>query len=191
MHDYTAAQRAIACLDEPLQIIACAGSGKTQVISQRIAPFSRAARRRAAQRHRVHLHREGRSRAEGTAPLDLRRRGVGNRDWPRCTSARCTATRWISFSGLCRRPSSFGPDRDHDPDVHRPEQPEVWAHRVPDDFRGTPRLRRFLHSRLYMQATTCCERTRSTRPGSRTAFLVSSGTTWSFCTDTRTSTSLR
>lgn len=27
---------AIACLDEPLQIIACAGSGKTQVISQRI-----------------------------------------------------------------------------------------------------------------------------------------------------------
>ena len=35
---YTAAQaEAIACLDEPLQIIACAGSGKTQVISQRIA----------------------------------------------------------------------------------------------------------------------------------------------------------
>ncbi len=34
---YTAAQaEAIACLDEPLQIIACAGSGKTQVISQRI-----------------------------------------------------------------------------------------------------------------------------------------------------------
>ena len=28
---------AIACLDQPLQIIACAGSGKTQVISQRIA----------------------------------------------------------------------------------------------------------------------------------------------------------
>ena len=35
---YTDAQEAaIACLDEPLQIIACAGSGKTQVISQRIA----------------------------------------------------------------------------------------------------------------------------------------------------------
>jgi DNA helicase-2/ATP-dependent DNA helicase PcrA len=35
---YSAAQsEAIACLDEPLQIIACAGSGKTQVISQRIA----------------------------------------------------------------------------------------------------------------------------------------------------------
>ena len=35
---YTAAQQqAIDCLDEPLQIIACAGSGKTQVISQRIA----------------------------------------------------------------------------------------------------------------------------------------------------------
>ena len=38
MTAYTEAQaEAIACLDEPLQIIACAGSGKTQVISQRIA----------------------------------------------------------------------------------------------------------------------------------------------------------
>ncbi|GAA4857355.1 ATP-dependent helicase [Pseudonocardia benzenivorans] len=38
MKDYTKAQaEAITCLDEPLQIIACAGSGKTQVISQRIA----------------------------------------------------------------------------------------------------------------------------------------------------------
>lgn len=38
MTSYTAAQaEAIQCLDEPLQIIACAGSGKTQVISQRIA----------------------------------------------------------------------------------------------------------------------------------------------------------
>ncbi|MGQ0467194.1 MAG: ATP-dependent helicase [Sporichthyaceae bacterium] len=38
MTDYTVAQRAaIASLDRPLQIVACAGSGKTQVISQRIA----------------------------------------------------------------------------------------------------------------------------------------------------------
>lgn len=38
MTTYTDAQaEAIATLDEPLQIIACAGSGKTQVISQRIA----------------------------------------------------------------------------------------------------------------------------------------------------------
>lgn len=38
MTTYTDAQaEAIACLNEPLQIIACAGSGKTQVISQRIA----------------------------------------------------------------------------------------------------------------------------------------------------------
>ena len=36
--DYTDAQRAaIGTLDEPLLIVACAGSGKTQVISQRIA----------------------------------------------------------------------------------------------------------------------------------------------------------
>lgn len=35
---YTSAQQeAIGCLDRTLQIIACAGSGKTQVISQRIA----------------------------------------------------------------------------------------------------------------------------------------------------------
>ena len=38
MTAYTDTQReAIDCLDRPLQIIACAGSGKTQVISQRIA----------------------------------------------------------------------------------------------------------------------------------------------------------
>jgi DNA helicase II / ATP-dependent DNA helicase PcrA len=38
MTEYTTAQAAaIACVDQPLQIIACAGSGKTQVISQRIA----------------------------------------------------------------------------------------------------------------------------------------------------------
>jgi DNA helicase-2/ATP-dependent DNA helicase PcrA len=38
MTTYTPAQAdAIACLDKPLQIIACAGSGKTQVISQRTA----------------------------------------------------------------------------------------------------------------------------------------------------------
>ncbi|WP_228760027.1 UvrD-helicase domain-containing protein [Pseudactinotalea sp. HY158] len=38
MHSYTAAQaQAIASHDRTLQIIACAGSGKTQVISQRIA----------------------------------------------------------------------------------------------------------------------------------------------------------
>jgi DNA helicase-2/ATP-dependent DNA helicase PcrA len=38
MTTYTQAQTdAIACVDQPLQIIACAGSGKTQVISQRIA----------------------------------------------------------------------------------------------------------------------------------------------------------
>src|SRR5687768_17749582 len=38
MPPYTQAQaEAIACLDRPLQIVACAGSGKTQVISQRIA----------------------------------------------------------------------------------------------------------------------------------------------------------
>src|SRR5260370_5256453 len=38
MTTYTPTQvEAIACRDEPLQIIACAGSGKTQVISQRIS----------------------------------------------------------------------------------------------------------------------------------------------------------
>lgn len=38
MTAYTPSQQeAIGCVDQPLQIIACAGSGKTQVISQRIA----------------------------------------------------------------------------------------------------------------------------------------------------------
>lgn len=40
--DYTAAQRAaIDTLDEPLLIVACAGSGKTQVISQRVVQLLR------------------------------------------------------------------------------------------------------------------------------------------------------
>ncbi len=38
MTSYTLSQaEAVGCVDEPLQIVACAGSGKTQVISQRIA----------------------------------------------------------------------------------------------------------------------------------------------------------
>lgn len=42
MTAYTGAQAAaIGCLDEPLQIIACAGSGKTQVISRRVAEILR------------------------------------------------------------------------------------------------------------------------------------------------------
>ncbi len=37
MHTYTSAQQeAISTIEQNLQIIACAGSGKTQVISQRI-----------------------------------------------------------------------------------------------------------------------------------------------------------
>ena len=37
MPSYTTAQaEAIACLDEPIQIIACAGSGKTEVVAQRV-----------------------------------------------------------------------------------------------------------------------------------------------------------
>ena len=40
--DYTDAQRAaIETLDEPLLIVACAGSGKTQVISERIVEILR------------------------------------------------------------------------------------------------------------------------------------------------------
>ena len=40
--DYTPTQRvAISTLDDPLLIVACAGSGKTQVISQRIVEILR------------------------------------------------------------------------------------------------------------------------------------------------------
>ena len=71
MTTYTPDQAdAIACLDQPLQIIACAGSGKTQVISQRIAAILGLARRQAEQRHRVHLYRQGGGRAEGARSID-------------------------------------------------------------------------------------------------------------------------
>ena len=40
--EYTTAQRAaIATIDDPLLIVACAGSGKTQVISQRMIEILR------------------------------------------------------------------------------------------------------------------------------------------------------
>ena len=108
MTTYTAAQaEAIACLDEPLQIIACAGSGKTQVISQRIASilaqpgveprnviaftFTEKAAAELKERILSILEQEGRRHT---------------RAWPRCTSARCTGTRSTCCSGLCRKRSS-------------------------------------------------------------------------------------
>ena len=59
-----------------LQIIAAAGSGKTEVVSQRVV----AARRRRGSRgdRRLHVHREGRRGAEGAHPAAGRRSASGD-----------------------------------------------------------------------------------------------------------------
>lgn len=88
MTTYTEAQRrAIECVDAPLQIIACAGSGKTQVISQRIADLL--ASGRAAPRNIVAFTFTDKAAAElkdrvlslvssnGTAPVGLAEMYIG------------------------------------------------------------------------------------------------------------------
>lgn len=107
MTTYTARQaEAIACLDEPLQIIACAGSGKTQVISQRIASIL--AQPGVEPRHVVAFTFTEKAAAELKERIlsILEKEGLGTLGLARCTSAPCTVTRWTCFSGLCRRPSS-------------------------------------------------------------------------------------
>jgi DNA helicase-2/ATP-dependent DNA helicase PcrA len=153
---YTDAQaEAIACLDDPLQIIACAGSGKTQVISQRIASilarpgvepknivaFTFTERAAAELKERILSILE----SEGVTTLGLAEMYVGTMHGYSLGLLQRLVPETFKFSVLTEITTRMFIDRNS-----RKSGLTV----CPTNSVGTPHLRRFLHSRLYMQATS-------------------------------------
>jgi DNA helicase-2/ATP-dependent DNA helicase PcrA len=153
---YTPAQaEAIACLDEPLQIIACAGSGKTQVISQRIASilsrtdveprnviaFTFTEKAAAELKERILSILE----SEGVDTLGLAEMYVGTMHGYALDLLQRLVPETFKFSVLTEITSRMLVDRNS-----RKSGLTV----CPTSSAGTPYLRRFLHSRLFLQATS-------------------------------------
>jgi DNA helicase-2/ATP-dependent DNA helicase PcrA len=153
---YSAAQaEAIACLDEPLQIIACAGSGKTQVISQRVASIL--SQPGVEPRHLVAFTFTEKAAAElkerilsileeeGLATLGLAEMYVGTMHGYALNLLQRLVPETFKFSVLTDITSRMLVDRNS-----RKSGLTV----CPTSSGGTPYLRRFLHSRLFLQATS-------------------------------------
>lgn len=151
--EYTLAQaEAIACLDEPLQIIACAGSGKTQVISQRVASllsqpgveprhiiaFTFTEKAAAELKERIHnvLESAGAS-TQGHAEMY-----VGTMHGYALDLVQRLVPETFKFSVLTETTARLFIDRN---------SRRSGLAECPTLSPGTPRLRRFLHSKLYMQ----------------------------------------
>src|SRR4051812_3025134 len=156
MPDYTPAQaEAIACLDEPLQIIACAGSGKTQVISQRIASilslpgveprnvvaFTFTEKAAAELQDRIYSILE----QEGVDRLGLAEMYVGTMHGYTLDLLQRLVPETFKFSVLTDITSRLLVDRNS-----RRSGLTV----CPTRSAGTPTLRRYIHSRLFLQATS-------------------------------------
>jgi DNA helicase-2/ATP-dependent DNA helicase PcrA len=156
MTSYTAAQQeAIACLDEPLQIIACAGSGKTQVISQRVAEilkqegveprnviaFTFTEKAAAELKERIHTVLE----AEGVSTQGIAEMYVGTMHGYALDLVQRLVPETFKFSVLTDITTRLFIDRN---------SRKSGLTECPTLSPGTPRLRRFLHSKLYMQATS-------------------------------------
>lgn len=156
MTPYTASQQeAIGCLDEPLQIIACAGSGKTQVISQRIAStlsrpgvaprnviaftFTEKAAAELKERIRTVLEEEG-VITQGIAEMY-----VGTMHGYALDLVQRLVPETFKFSVLNDITTRLFIDRN---------SRKSGLTECPTLSPGTPRLRRFVHSKLYMQATS-------------------------------------
>jgi DNA helicase II / ATP-dependent DNA helicase PcrA len=152
---YTEAQaEAIACIDEPIQIIACAGSGKTQVISQRIAAIL--AQPGVEPRNIVAFTFTEKAAAElkdrilslldheGVDTLGLAEMYVGTMHGYALDLIQRLVPETFKFSVLTEITTRMLIDRNS-----RKSGLTV----CPTSSSGTPHLRRFLHSRLYMQVT--------------------------------------
>jgi hypothetical protein len=153
---YTPAQaEAIACLDEPLQIIACAGSGKTQVISQRIASilgqpgveprniiaFTFTEKAAAELKERILSIME----KEGLERLGLAEMYVGTMHGYALDLLQRLVPETFKFSVLTEITARMFVDRN---------SRKSGLTLCPTSSSGTPYLRRFLHSRLFLQATS-------------------------------------
>ena len=156
MTAYTESQaEAIACLDEPLQIIACAGSGKTQVISQRIAAilaqplveprnivaFTFTDKAAAELKERILSILEH----EGVDALGLAEMYVGTMHGYALDLIQRLVPETFKFSVLTEITTRMLIDRN---------SRKSGLTTCPTSSSGTPHLRRFLHSRLYMQVTS-------------------------------------
>jgi DNA helicase-2/ATP-dependent DNA helicase PcrA len=156
MTKYTPAQaEAIACLDEPLQIIACAGSGKTQVISQRIASilslpdveprnivaFTFTEKAAAELQERIHsiLERDGIDR------LGLAEMYVGTMHGYALDLLQRLVPATFKFSVLTDITSRLLVDRN---------SKKSGLTVCPTSSTGTPTLQRYRHSKLFLQATS-------------------------------------
>jgi DNA helicase-2/ATP-dependent DNA helicase PcrA len=151
----TAQQEAISCIDEPLQIIACAGSGKTQVISQRIASIL--SQDGIAPRNIVAFTFTEKAAAElkerilsildkdGVDTLGLAEMYVGTMHGYALDLLQRLVPETFKFSVLTEITARMLVDRNS-----RKSGLTV----CPTSSSGTPTLRRFLHSKLYMQATS-------------------------------------
>lgn len=151
---YTEAQaEAIACLDEPLQIIACAGSGKTQVISQRIARIL--AQPGVEPRHVVAFTFTEKAAAElkerilklveeenGTV-VGLAEMYVGTMHGYCLDLLQRLVPDTYKFSVLTEITTRLLVDR---------SSRKSGLTTCPTSLASTPHLRRYIHSRLYMQA---------------------------------------
>lgn len=155
MNNYTAAQKeAIRCLDEPLQIIACAGSGKTQVISQRIAEilkqsgaeprnviaFTFTEKAAAELTERIHAVLD----AEGVSTQGMAEMYVGTMHGYALDLIQRLVPETFKFSVLTDITNRLFIDRN---------SRKAGLTSCPTLSSGTPRLRRFVHSKLYQQVT--------------------------------------
>jgi DNA helicase-2/ATP-dependent DNA helicase PcrA len=154
--DYTSSQaEAIACLGEPLQIIACAGSGKTQVISQRIASilaqdgaeprnviaFTFTDKAAAELKERVLSILED----EGVDSLGLAEMYIGTMHGYCLDLLQRLVPETFKYSVLTEITTRMLIDRN---------SRKSGLTTCPTTSSGTPKLRRYIHSKLYMQLTS-------------------------------------